>query len=435
MIDLSKNTPKEAVCTVFEKVNTGGVTLSVFELVTASFAAEDFALRDDWDKRRSGMRQRFDVLRGIGGEQFLQAVTLVATQERRRRKMREGVPANQAPRISCQKRDVLNLDLNEYEAWAPKVEEGFMQAAIFLHRQFVFKQGDVPYNTQLIPMAALFVELGHELDPANAKERLEHWYWSGIFSEAYGSAVETQYALDLDQVVQYVRSGAPPRLITEADFNPERLISLRTRNSAAYKGLYALQMKSGAADWRKSELLTIETYNDEAIDIHHIFPVAWCEAAEYKRKGEATAKPRIESWLYNSIINKTPIDAHTNRIIGGQAPSEYLTRLQREDIAPDKLGAVLQSHWLDPDLLAQDDFSKCFVQRGEKMLNLIGEAMGRPISGGSDILNNALVRAGLRPADQQDTPDTPELQEFDDPEDEYDPIGSAAYSGDPSQNT
>ena len=31
-IDLAKSTPKEAVCQVFEKVNTGGVTLTVFEL-------------------------------------------------------------------------------------------------------------------------------------------------------------------------------------------------------------------------------------------------------------------------------------------------------------------------------------------------------------------------------------------------------------------
>ena len=52
VINLGKGTKKEAVCTVFEKVNTGGVTLSVFELVTASFAAGDFRLRDDWSKRK-----------------------------------------------------------------------------------------------------------------------------------------------------------------------------------------------------------------------------------------------------------------------------------------------------------------------------------------------------------------------------------------------
>lgn len=42
IIELLRETPKEAVCHVFEKVNMGGVPLSVFELVTASFAADDF---------------------------------------------------------------------------------------------------------------------------------------------------------------------------------------------------------------------------------------------------------------------------------------------------------------------------------------------------------------------------------------------------------
>ena len=47
VIELGKDTPKEAVCQVFEKVNTGGVTLTVFELLTATFAADDFQLRPD----------------------------------------------------------------------------------------------------------------------------------------------------------------------------------------------------------------------------------------------------------------------------------------------------------------------------------------------------------------------------------------------------
>ena len=35
-ITLDKDTPKEAMCQMFENVNTGGVSLTVFELVTAS---------------------------------------------------------------------------------------------------------------------------------------------------------------------------------------------------------------------------------------------------------------------------------------------------------------------------------------------------------------------------------------------------------------
>ena len=36
-IILGKESPKDAVCQVFEKVNTGGVSLTVFELLTATY--------------------------------------------------------------------------------------------------------------------------------------------------------------------------------------------------------------------------------------------------------------------------------------------------------------------------------------------------------------------------------------------------------------
>lgn len=55
VITMDKNTPREAVCKVFENVNTGGVSLTVFELVTATFATYEFDLRGDWGSRTSAV--------------------------------------------------------------------------------------------------------------------------------------------------------------------------------------------------------------------------------------------------------------------------------------------------------------------------------------------------------------------------------------------
>ncbi len=408
VISLNKETPKEAVCTVFEKVNTGGVTLSMFELVTASFAAqdEDFSLREDWEMRRRRLRDASGALQGIKGDQFLQAVALLSTQKRRRQTIAEGRPPNRIPAINCRKNDILNLKVESYHEWAERVEKGFKEAARFLLSQFIFTRYDVPYNTQIVPLAVLYVELGDALEPAIAKAKLERWFWSGIFGEVYGGAVETQYALDLTQVAHWVRGGTEPTLVGEANFIPERLLSLRTRNSAAYKGLYALQMKSGASDWRTKNPLAFATWNEDNIDIHHIFPVHWCNVSD----------PPIPSHLYQSIINKTPIDARTNRIIGGNAPSIYLRRLQG-DITHSDLLEVLESHWIKPDLLSADLFADCFMDRGEEMLKLIGKAMGKPISGGNEVFQKALHDAGL--GRQSD--------EFEDEEEEHDVVGELAY--------
>ena len=394
VISLDKGTSKEAVCTVFEKVNTGGVTLSVFELVTASFAAGNFRLREDWNKRRRRMNSSFGVLHGINGDHFLQAVTLLATQALRSKARSLGRPSNLLPAVDCRRNGILELELDEYKRWADTVEDGFKHAAKFLNRQFIFTNRNVPYNTQLVPLAALYAELGNDAESAIGQQKLERWYWSGVFGEAYGAAVETQFANDLVQVADYIRGGAEPDFITQATFIPERLVTLRTRNSAAYKGLYAMQMKHGAADWRTGQALSFNDIHDRSVDIHHVFPKRWCEN---------DANPPIPRRLFDSIINKTPIDSHTNRLIGGRAPSGYLPRLRR-DIDGTQLEDVLIAHWIDPDKLESDDFGQCFVERGQAMHDMISDAIGKPGSDVRRVFSEELAdaRIGIAPIDDED---------------------------------
>ncbi len=383
VIELGKQTPKEAVCTVFEKVNTGGVVLNVFELATASFAVDDsFSLRDDWAERRNRLFSNWGVLQGFEGDQFLQAIALLKTQKDRQNAVLEGKSGNQLPGVGCRKRDILNLDLSDYRTWANRVEDGLAEAAKFLRSQYVFGRWNVPYNTQLVPLAALFVELGAEANTATARERIERWYWAGVFGQLYGGSVETQFARDLVDVAAFVRTGKIPDSLSQADFNPQRLIALKTRNSAAYKGVYALQMKNQAADWITAEPLSFATFDNSNIDIHHIFPVAWCQGQQLPRH------------LFDSIINKTPVDAHTNRVMGGRAPSHYLSRL-RDNLRDGKLEELLKSHWLDIRNLESDDFRASFVERAQEILELIGRAMGRDLGDGRPVFETALDNAGI----------------------------------------
>ena len=81
VITLDKTTPREAVCKVFENVNTGGVSLTVFELVTATFATYDYDLRASWNdvvRPRIWAENRditTDIMRGVNETIFLTAMT------------------------------------------------------------------------------------------------------------------------------------------------------------------------------------------------------------------------------------------------------------------------------------------------------------------------------------------------------------------------
>jgi hypothetical protein len=376
IIILRKETPKEAVCQVFEKVNTGGVSLTVFELLTATFAADEFNLRDDWNRRKKILKEK-GVLGKIENTDFLQAVSLLSTRGKRLMNIENGVPSEKAPAISCKRRDILRLTLDEYKSWADVVMRGYLGAARLLYSQKIFSDKDLPYRTQITPLAAIYAILGEEAENAGVKSKLIRWYWCGVLGELYGSAIETRFARDLAEVLDWISNDGPePATVAEANFYPSRLHTLKTRNSAAYKGLYALLMQEGGSDFRTDETIVEQTYFDDKIDIHHIFPQAWCR------------KNRLEMKLCDCIINKTAVSAKTNRIIGGKAPSQYLPRLeQRAGIDELRMNQILNTHLIDPESLRADDFQEFFKAREEALLQLIEKAMGKPVVRDSTLLD------------------------------------------------
>lgn len=366
VIVLRKDTPREAVCTVFEKVNTGGVVLDVFELLTATFAASEFDLRQDWEARRKRLDEH-KVLRGVQSTDFLQAISLLVTRERRMAWV-EG-DSDKPPAVSCKRRDILRLTQDEYQRWAQAVEKGFLWAATFLTGEMIFEARDVPYRTQLVPLAAVHVALGSAAEAIGKVGKIRRWYWCGVLGELYGGAIETRFANDMQQVTEWCTGDeAEPITVYESSFDPGRLLTLRTRNSAAYKGMYALLMRGGSKDWLYDQDITIATHHSLAVDIHHIFPKKWC------------AEQKIDDLRRESIVNKTAISAATNRKIGGQAPSKYLPKLQKE---AETTLAVLRSrigqHHVDFDALTSDDFDQFFDHRRQALLDLIGSAMGKTV--------------------------------------------------------
>ncbi len=377
VIELGRDTPKEAVCQVFEKVNTGGVTLTVFELLTATFAADDFQLRPDWGERERTIHSH-SILAGVSNTDFLQAVTLLATRERRNAIIQGGTEEERAPGIGCKRPDMLRLGLDDYRRWADSLVGGFEKAARFLHSQHLYDAKFLPYGSQLIPLAAILTVLDRDWEPHAAREKLARWYWCGVLGELYGGGNETRFARDLPEVVKWIRDAGPePTTIYDAEFAPARLLTLRTRNSAAYKGVYALLLREGACDWRTGEESSVQTYFDESVDIHHIFPQDWC------------GKNGIEPKRCDSIINKTPLTARTNRKIGGVSPSEYLDRTASGGIASggvprDDLDGYLRSHLIDPEHVWADDFDQFFEARQSALLKAITAVMGKQIA--SDLI-------------------------------------------------
>ena len=378
IIALGKTTSKEAVCLVFEKVNTGGVSLTVFELITASFAAEGFNLRDDWFgsnlRKVVGRVQQLKkepLLEPIENTDFVQAITLLHTYEKRQADFAAGKVGKAAAAVSAKRVSMLALRLQDYHKWADQVEAGFKLAAKFLRKECFFAARDLPYRTQIVPLAAVLTCLKERWLEPKIYDKLSKWFWCGVLGELYGGAVETRVANDLEELLEwFLNDEALPRTVYEANFQANRLKTLRSRNSAAYKGLNILVLREGARDffW-KAEVQELDT-EDVNLDIHHIFPQEWC-----RTQG-------IDRTVFDSIVNKTPISYKANRMIGKKAPSAYLEAIQKHkqvQIGDEDMDAILTSHWIDPKSLRENDFEVFMAKRSRALLDLVEGAMGKVI--------------------------------------------------------
>lgn len=372
VIQVGNDVPKEAVCQVFENVNQGGVSLTVFELVTASLATDNFELRKDWDDIWNDLRKYrqlyYKNYQTFTGTDFITAITLLASYEKTKDTDCKG--------LSCKKRDVLRLDYKTYSQYRDRIIAGVNDAVKFLGEQRVFTAVDLPYSSQLIPLSVAFAINPNLWFNAGNKRKLEQWYWCGVFGELYGGANETRYVTDIQGLMTWLSDeNACPDTVLRSNFHASRLQQLCTRNSAAYKGVMALILKAHARDFISGGEMDFASYVEEATDIHHIFPQNYCEKLKYSRA------------LWNSVINKTPIYARTNRIIGGVAPSKYISSIERNHkVESSKLDEYLASHQIDVEAIRSDDFYAYFEKRKNALLDLIEKATGKKISGRDEMV-------------------------------------------------
>ncbi|WP_418852166.1 GmrSD restriction endonuclease domain-containing protein [Ruminococcus sp.] len=363
VITLGKETPREAVCKVFENVNTGGVPLTVFELVTATFATYDFDLRKDWIECRDKIRGKgetlnTDVMEGVDETSFLTAITLYTTYLSDKM-------------TTSKKKDVLALNFEDYKKNRDILLEGYKMARKFLFQQYVFRKRDLPYTTQLIPLSAICAVIRTAtFNLPSTQKILAKWFWCGIMGEMYGGANETRYATDIEDVVADIQGkDSQNRTINAAYFSATRLLSLQTRNSAAYKGIMALVYREQCRDFMQGITMDIVKSMDESPDIHHIFPEAYCK------------KMGLDKSKWNSIVNKTPLLPASNRQIGGDAPSVYSGNIMKKaEIDEVELRFRIESHLVNYDYLIADDFDHYFIARAKAILKVIEAAMGKTIA-------------------------------------------------------
>ncbi|APT84612.1 GmrSD restriction endonuclease domain-containing protein [Corynebacterium aquilae] len=360
MIRLDRETAQGGVGSIFARVNSAGLQMGIFDLLTAVFASEDpdFHLATDYEATAKLFSTHPNLSR-LKRTDWLTAVSLYLTAK-------QGYARGQ-------REDILRLSLEEYQAGAQRMREAFAEASTFLKQRCILDSSLVPYTFQIVPLAvilALLDERPGALANTRAWDRLNRWFWCGVFGELYGGpSVVNRAARDVIEVTEWVAAGDDqdvrvPGTVEQASFVESRLLSA-TRKDGLYKGIYALIMGRGARDWRTAQAFDAYSYDEMDTDFHPIFPLSYC------------ADHGIDPVLAGSVINRTPMGRRTEVVLGGASPARYLKRVQSKSLMEDEeFDAVLATHLVNPELLHRGDAEEFFADRRSQLLEMIEHAMG-----------------------------------------------------------
>jgi hypothetical protein len=193
----------------------------------------------------------------------------------------------------------------------------------------------LPYNTIVIPLAAVLAKLPVTRGPAAAANRhkLVRWFWCSVFGQAYENAPNSQAAKDVTELLDWMHGGKAPDTVSGFRFDPRMLRDTTPRQRAVYRGTIALVLSREPRDFYNGAKLTGDLMIEHNVDDHHIFPVAYLD------------KQGVASRLRDSVVNRTLIDRKTNIRISDRAPATYMQEIQQA-LGPSNFQQLLESHLL-----------------------------------------------------------------------------------------
>jgi hypothetical protein len=328
-VDESDSESIGRVCAIFEKLNSTGVDLSVYDLLTARLYRSGIRLHDLWaaacrthPRLRAWSKGKADEHKF--GVLVLRTLALLRGLDPKPRILIDLLPANFEA---------------DWRRAAAAIERALEITELVGPDGFgVFAEKWLP-GFGIIPiLAALRAEIDARKLGEQERADLRRWYWCNVFMERYSSAVESKSRKDYLEMTRHWFDGKPePEVFREAQ-NWIGAPGFRIRGSASYasavySGVFCLLALRNARDWRRGEDIRLQELQD-----HHIFPQA------YLKRHQITKRVDV-----NTIANRTLISDETNGRIKDKAPAVYL---RDRSIFPS--GArldLLEPHFIDDTTL------------------------------------------------------------------------------------
>jgi hypothetical protein len=359
------STDLDVVATIFEKLNTTGQPLNIFEILTAKFYRRVSLydvdnLREIWQKTK----EKYPSIKLFTKDEKDNLLAILIFKIILLKKSIE----EDKKALECKRKNMLkDLSSEDIEKYWDECAKSLEKSLNLLKAEYGCPSPDyLPYSTILVPfsLAVDFIENKVKLEQRkDADRKLERWYWASVFSERYDSATDTKSKTDINEIIAWIEDDAKvPTAIKELDTKSINLE--RITRGAIFTGILNIIIKKQARDFVTREKIdTLIKSNPESVDVHHLFPARMFTTEKEKE-------------LADCILNKTLLKSKTNRdYIKYDPPSVYVDRIKRSH---EKIIEDLNEHLIPLDEFMANNFDS-FLKKREELITMEIEKLVEPI--------------------------------------------------------
>ncbi len=283
----------QEVCPIFERINSSGTKLSMFDLmVAATWSHGAFDLNDKAERIAASLEEK--GFEGIERDTILKCVTAVKFG---------GIKKEQVLGLR-------NIPGSEMEAAVAVTSEAMLKTIDLLSTEFrVFSWDFLPYEALVIILCYVFSQTKALSNEQVA--RLRQWFWRASFSERYRVGGEGFVSRDLEEVKSFVVQGkGDAKYFGEVGALGKTTFRIGNSRTRAFVLSLAIKQPKNITNGASIDTaVALSQFNKK--QFHHIFPKAYLG-----KSGEVHDS--------NSILNVCMLTASENNSVSDSNPNQYL---------------------------------------------------------------------------------------------------------------
>ena len=341
VVILPKELTLDAVCKVFQTINSTGLKLSAFDICVAKFMRQSIDLKSmvkDAEKTKY-VKKVLDVDETL----VLQTIALLSGKSPKKSKLADGL----------EKHDIDNYWNRVIESMSTTM--GLLDDFGAGTRKSLFL---LPYKPVIPLFTAVLVNRDYKnlrIDvKANIEQKIKLFFFYTALVSRYTEGTDNKLKEDYQLLLKWIISDQEPSGVSDGIlWNTRKYITI-TKKSAFGKAVLCLINAQKPSDFYENKIVGVGE-NIETSQIHHIFP-------EAKYKGVAGES-------INSIFNYTFLTSEANNFISNKDTRKYISEiLQTRCISEKTFKDVLHKHIIDEECykyFCSEEYEQFLEKRAE----------------------------------------------------------------------